>query len=164
MGYLPDQPRPISCYFCDRPASTMEAGYAVCEAMLHESQRRRIEAPAPPAHDDGQRAAPPEPTRYAEPGRCGFCGHFPENHKDHCVCGTCPCLGPDHEMARTALPEPPTALSDTLALDRIAALLESGADLDWSDSSEGVREIVASTGRVWDDPRFGDYGPSRGPS
>lgn len=32
---LPAEPSRISCYFCPRPASTMEAGYAVCERMFH---------------------------------------------------------------------------------------------------------------------------------
>lgn len=238
-------PHPISCYFCDRPASTMEAGYAVCEAMFHEGQRRRVEAPAPPERPEADES---EQLRYAEPGRCGFCGHFPQNHRfgpngDRCVCGRCsnyrepvtspeappesehhPCppavllqhwirddgalvlslkphgeelvsrpvvvyLGddviaddtapPPEKEVETPLerfmrrlsevmgpylpPEPTSAVSDAQALDRIADLLDTGADLDGSDAGEGVADIVASTGRRWDDDRFSDYGPARGP-
>lgn len=36
-----------ACYFCDRLATTIEAGYAVCEPMFHDSQRRRLEDVAP---------------------------------------------------------------------------------------------------------------------
>lgn len=47
-----DQPGPLSCYFCDHPAVTIEAGYATCEPMFHESMRRRIEAVPPPEPAD----------------------------------------------------------------------------------------------------------------
>jgi hypothetical protein len=32
-----------ACYFCHQPARTLEAGYAVCEPMFHDGQRRRLD-------------------------------------------------------------------------------------------------------------------------
>lgn len=67
-----DAPQPISCYFCSRPASTMEAGYAVCEPMFHDGLRRRIEAAPTPEPDDVGSPAPEAPT--------GVSGHYDALH------------------------------------------------------------------------------------
>lgn len=64
-----DAPQPISCYFCSRPASTMEAGYAVCEPMFHDGLRRRIETPPAPCAPDDLGPPAPEAPR-------GVSGHY----------------------------------------------------------------------------------------
>lgn len=57
----------------------------------------------------------------------------------------CPCLGIDHQ--REAEDARAHARADADALDRIAEMLRNGCDLDGSDASDSVAEIVASTGR-----------------
>ncbi len=128
----------MACYFCHRPAVTIESGYAVCEPMFHESMRRRIETPAPPPPVPcpfGAGADPVTPATLSErraldriaavlsrhgtdyagmltdiatilvrTGRRApaFGRYHPDPEPYTCPHSDplCPCLGPDHEMAR----------------------------------------------------------------
>ncbi len=156
-----------TCYFCTRAAVTIEAGYAVCEPMFHESMRRRIEdvPPAEPARTTTPADFYPEED-YSVPGwtadethRHTIGGETWEHaheggHEAHSA--VCHDLSDADMMAGPPLRG--DCSPDAVALDQLAAMLRAGLDLDGSDANESVAEIVEATGRdVWPDAQDRDF-------
>jgi hypothetical protein len=86
-----DGPRPISCYFCDKPAVTMEAGYAVCAKLLHAVAGEKVwldvQAVKPKPSDPIPDYPCPSEDHTAE--ACGYCDDYPAVVPERSTCRHC---------------------------------------------------------------------------